>query len=50
MGGHSCKISNMRPHGTLEYQNPQFEKIFKFGLLFCDHIISNEEKMVGHLV
>ena len=33
-GGHSCKIGNMRPPGTLENQNPQFEKIFKFGLLF----------------
>ena len=32
--GHSCKIGNMRPPGTLENQNPQFEKIFKFGLLF----------------
>ena len=24
--GHSCKIGNMRPPGTLENQNPQFEK------------------------
>ena len=23
--GHSCKIGNMRPPGTLENQNPQFE-------------------------
>ena len=26
MQGHSCKIGNMRPPGTLENQNPQFEK------------------------
>ena len=32
--GHSCKIGNMRPPGTLENPNPQFEQIYKFGLLF----------------
>ena len=32
--GHSCEIGNMRPAGTLENQNPQFEKIYEFWLLF----------------
>ena len=32
--GHSCKIGNMRCPGTLENQNPQYDKIFKFSLLF----------------